>query len=70
MCWDIPTVRAHGGAQQVGIVKVGEKGTNVGEFLRCHVHYIKLHKIKFVIVKAISISRHSSGTLQTNQIME
>jgi hypothetical protein len=59
-----------GGAQQVGTVNVGEKGINVGEFLRCHVRYIKLHKIKFYILKAISISRHSSDTSQINQIME
>jgi hypothetical protein len=56
-----------GRAQQVGTANVGQKGTNRGEFLRCHVRYIKLHKIKFNNVKAISISDHSSGTLKTNQ---
>jgi hypothetical protein len=69
VCWDIPTAESKG-AQQVGTVNVEQKGTNVGEFLRCNVRYIKLHKIKFYILKAISIFRHSAGNLQTNQIME
>ena len=64
------TDSSDGGAQQVGIVNVGEQGTNVGEFLRSHVRYIKLHKIKFDILKAISVYRQSSGTLQTIKIME
>ena len=47
------TDSSDGGVQQVRIVNVGEKETNVGEFLRCHIRHIKLHKIEFYILKAI-----------------